>query len=160
MKTRMINLFAVFSIFLICCSNEKNESQKECEWIIVNEKILDDMTSYLLDSLFSDKNTVISTIENDTLLLVINNNEDLNEICENDLDINFNDLCIIGGYYNTGSISDSIDKTDLSKCDILDEYKYEILIEKCVECWPATNKLFFWGAYPKNDIAKISLIIK
>ncbi len=161
MKQVLINLLLLCSLSALGgCEGDHPEEKKECTWSVVDRIAVNESTKSVLDSLFSERNALLMTFKDSAEVFIINNESDLQTISKDGIVFNFDDMCIIGGYYNTGSISDSIDKTDLSKCDILDEYKYEIRIKKCVACWPAINKLFFWGAYLKISDPEILINIK
>ena len=137
-----------------------------CEWKAVAEMSLNDNSlKERLDSIFSEKNPLLTKINGDTLLFVINNEQDFSEICKKNnigLSIDFEKQSIIWGRILTSSISDKITSQQLSECITLpNNYKYDIYKEKCTECWAALGFLYYWAVYPqKIEKDNILLTIK
>ena len=112
---------------------------------------------------FSENNELAKNIKGDTLLYVINSKEELLAISGNIntvMDIDFENQSIIWGKFLTSSVSNTIASKQLLKCHPFSNYRYEISVKNCTECWTALGYLYYWDIYPqKININDISLII-
>jgi hypothetical protein len=142
-----------------------SEEINECAWEAVNPVSVSDSFKQELDDVFSENNEIVKNIEGDTLLFVINNDQEFREIGHigglSSQAVDFANQTVVWGKILTSSISDKISDKQLSVCSSTNEYKYEVIIEKCTDCWTALGYLYFWGIYPKKINAEdISLVIK
>jgi RNA binding exosome subunit len=124
---------------------------------------VDNQLKIVLDEVFSEKNDLVGNIKSDTLF-VINNEQELRDVSKNIntvINVDFDKQSIVWGKIFVSSISDVIRAKDIYMCIQSSGYKYEVSIEKCINCWTATGYLYFWEIYPqKIDTKNISLIIK
>ena len=169
----LLSFLLTFCLLLFFgCQSVMNEGNKEtpptnennnCEWVEIQQVVLTEQLKNDFDIIFSENNELVRNIEGDTLLFVINSKEDLLEISQNIntvIDINFENQSIIWGRFLTSSISNNIASKQLSICYPSSNYKYEISVKKCTDCWEALGYLYYWGVYPqKININNVSLII-
>ena len=130
--------------------NGKNE---DCSWNTVETVLLSEDLKIQLNHTFSEQNQLVKKIVGDTIVFVINNEQDFLKVC-NDQTIasgmDFEKYSILWGRVLSSSISDKIDRKQLFECPEYTRYKYDIAIEKCVECWTALGYLYFWDVYLKK----------
>ena len=143
----------------VYCYNDKNN----CEWTELKPVVLTELLKNILDIVFSESNELVKNIKGDTLLYVINNKEELLEISHNIntvIDIDFENQSIIWGRFLTSSISNNIASKQLSVCHPSSNYRYEISVEKCTDCWESLGYLYYWAIYPRKiNVNNVSLII-
>jgi len=143
----------------VYCYNDKNN----CEWTELKPVVLTEQLKNILDIVFSESNELVKNIKGDTLLYVINNKEELLEISHNIntvIDIDFENQSIIWGRFLTSSISNNIASKQLSVCHPSSNYRYEISVEKCTDCWESLGYLYYWAIYPRKiNVNNVSLII-
>ena len=163
MKTiSKILLFTVIYLFVLSC---QDTTEEDCQWISVDSVVVDNILKGKLDNVFSKTPQLANNEENPTLY-VIDNLEDFLKLSidmEADIEaqIDFNEQVIIWGRVRTPSISDKIVYMQLSQCSTSAEWKYEIEIEMCTECWAATGEHFYWNVYPlKVKKENVVLIVK
>jgi len=143
----------------VYCHNENNN----CEWTELKSVVLTEQLKNDLDIIFSENNELVKNIKGDTLLYVINSKEKLLEISHNIntiIDIDFENQSIIWGRFLTSSISNNIALKQLSVCYPSSNYRYEISVEKCTDCWEALGYLYYWDIYSRKiNINNVSLIV-
>lgn len=141
-------------------------ANENCNWTEIFPVVLSDNLKQSLDNIFSDNNNLVTTIHGDTLLFVICNQADFISLCPNYSivpqveQIDFETHCIIWGRVLTPHIPYTVLSKELFFCDSENNYKYEVAIEECVNCWTALGNLYFWGVYPKLENENVSLILK
>jgi hypothetical protein len=153
----LILLFAACAMFFGCSnSDSKNESM----WIAIYSSN-DIAIKKTLDGIFSENNTLVKDVRSDTLL-IINTKEEFLQVCNNTAysQIDFQNQCIVWGKIQTSSISNKILNKRLFACSSSDSYKYEVVIDKCTECWTAIGSLYFWDIFPQKINGKITLIVE
>ncbi|MDR1092075.1 MAG: hypothetical protein LBL79_13455 [Prevotella sp.] len=138
------------------------DNAKVCEWTHLTPISVENQLKIVLDEVFSAKNDLVKNIKSDTLF-VINNEQELRNVSKNIntvINMNFDRQSIVWGKIFVSSISDVIRAKDLYMCIQSSDYKYEISMEKCIDCWAATGYLYFWEIYSqKIDTKNTSLII-
>ncbi|WP_445956400.1 hypothetical protein [Yeosuana sp.] len=142
MKTLILTLY--ISTLLLNCSN----SDDSCEWKLIEPVFIsNDINGDLINDIFSENNDKLNDIDRN--LLIINNEQELSEIYdgENNLGINFEKYFLIGGKFQTSSISNEILNEALFKRDYNSTYKYEITVKQCSECFTAIGNLYYWKIY-------------
>ena len=145
----------------VYCYNENNN----CEWKELKPTILAEQLKTNLDIIFSENNELVKNIKGDTLLYLINSKDELLAISNNinttiDIDIDFENQSIIWGKFLTSSISNSIVSKQLLVCHSSSNYKYEISLKKCTDCWEALGYLYYWELYPqKINIDNFTFVI-
>jgi len=139
------------------------EENNNCKWRELSPSILTEQLKNDLDIIFSENNELAKNIKGDTLLYVINSKEELLAISGNintAIDIDFENQSIIWGKFLTSSVSNTIASKQLLKCHPFSNYRYEISVKNCTECWTALGCLYYWDIYPqKININDVSLII-
>ena len=159
----MPSVLLIFSLLFMAVSCEPIPPEQDCAWIELTPSTLTEQLNTVLDVVFSENNELVRNIEGDNLLYVINSKEELLEISHNIntvIDIDFENQSIIWGKFLTASISDSIASKQLFVCYPSSNYKYEVSVKKCTECWHAVGYLYYWNIYPqKINSNNISLII-
>lgn len=154
----MKHFILILLIFLFFnCSDENS-----CEWELIEPVFIsNDINGNLINDIFSENNNKLNDI--DSKLLIITDAQELSEIYdgENNLGIDFEKYYLIGGKFQTSSISNEILNEALYRCDFNSTYKYEITVKQCLECFPAIGNLYYWKIYPSMINKKnITLIIK
>ena len=144
----------------VYCHNENTN----CEWTELKPVFLTEQLKNVLNIIFSENNELVKNIKGDTLLYAINSKEELLEISHNIntiIDIDFENQSIIWGRFLTSSISNNIASKQLSVCHSPSNYRYEISVEKCTDCWEALGYLYYWAIYPRKiNINNVSLVIR
>jgi len=141
--------------------NAATESD-DCEWAELSPVVLAEQLKNSLDIIFSENNELVKNIKGDTLLYIINSKEELLEISNNanEIDVDFENQSIIWGRLLTSSISNSIASKSLFVCHSSSNFKYEISVKLCTECWTALGFLYYWEVYPqKININNVTLIV-
>ena len=140
-----------------------NDINNNCEWTELKPVVLTEQLKNDLDIIFSENNELVKNIRGDTLLYAINSKEELSEISHNIntvIDIDFENQSIIWGRFLTSSISNNIASKQLSVCYPSSNYRYEISVDKCTDCWEALGYLYYWAIYPRKiNVNNVSLII-
>jgi hypothetical protein len=140
-----------------------SEGTNGCAWETVNPVPVSDIFKQELDHVFSENNEIVKNIEGDTLLFVINNEQELKEIGYigglSSQAVDFANETVVWGKILTSSISDKIFDKQLSVCSSVNNYKYDVTIEKCTNCWFALGYLYFWEIYPVKINAEDILLI-
>lgn len=158
----MKNILLIFTISFTlfnCSSNDKDS----CNWIIINSINVSQETKNKLNNIFSENNNILDSKSDKEFLLKITNVQQLKSL-SNDLisiDLDFDKYFIIGGRFETSSISNQVSKEELKVCESQFLYNYEINVENCTECYPAIGNLYYWGIYPVTiSDNEIVLLIK
>jgi len=186
MKTKYL-IILLLSIGLFSC--DKNVSQEKenpnngendsivvdtCHWEIISPIALFESDAFCnevpnLAHIFSGENPLMEEIKQDSLVVVINNEQDFEKICDYcqlygvRYPIDYPEQNIVWGKVLTSSASDRIVEQQLSICSnsSLPAYKYEVVIEKCSECDKSPHYLYFWEIFPKKtDIENITLVVR
>jgi len=134
----------------------------DCEWTELSPVVLAEQLKNSLDIIFSENNELVKNIGGDTILYIINSKEELSEISNNanEIDIDFENQSIIWGRLLTSSISNSIASKQLFLCHSSSNFKYEISVQQCTDCWTALGYLYYWEVYPqKININNVALIV-
>ena len=137
-------MWIIFLTTLLSCS-------KDAEWNKVKKISPDENTQHVLDSIFSDQNSLIANREMDKFLIVINNLQDYNTISDgpDTIEVDFTKYSIVGCKFKTSSISNTIAGAKLLYCGNTLKYKYVVNVDKCESCWTAIGNLYSWGIFPK-----------
>ncbi|NCC17518.1 MAG: hypothetical protein EOM29_01095 [Bacteroidia bacterium] len=151
------SIFAIIVIsflslgFLTACDDKDLDNRGQTKTII-NEIATDDYTKNVLDSVFSDYNSIVRGIEGDTLFYLINNNQELQSMANNvDLDIDFENNCIIWGRFISPITSGTILSNNLYYDSQNLIYNYIVNIYIPSSGYTARKGLYFWGIYPKPN---------
>ena len=121
------------------------------DWDEVKKISPNENTQHVLDSIFSDQNSLITNREIDKLLIVINSLQDFNTISDgpDTIQLDFEKYALIGCKFTTSSISNTIADAQLLFHSNTMKYKYVVSVDKCESCWTAIGNLYSWGIYPK-----------
>jgi hypothetical protein len=145
-------------------NNGDNEKNEDCSWNAVESVLLSEDLNIKLNTVFSEQNQLLKNVIGDTIVFVINNEQDFLKVCDDQAIISgmdFEKYSIVWGRVLSSSISDKIDRKQLFECPEYTRYKYDIAIEKCVECWTALGYLYFWDVYLKKiNNENITLTVK
>ena len=147
-----IMVISFFSLgFLTACDDKDLDNTGQTKTII-NEIATDDYTKNVLDSVFSDYNSFVRGIAGDTLFYLINNNQELQSLANNvDLDIDFENNCIIWGRFISPITSGTILSNNLYYDSQNLIYNYIVNIYIPSSGYTARKGLYFWGIYPKPN---------
>ncbi len=147
-----IMVISFFSLgFLTACDDKDLDNTGQTKTII-NEIATDDYTKNVLDSVFSDYNSIVRGIAGDTLFYLINNNQELQSLANNvDLDIDFENNCIIWGRFISPITSGTIVSNNLYYDSQNLIYNYIVNIYIPSSGYTARKGLYFWGIYPKPN---------
>lgn len=157
MKSKFLKLSAIAIVviallslgFLSACEDKEDDNTEQMKTII-NEIATDDYTKNILDSIFSDFNSIVRGIAGDTLFYIINNNQELQLLANNvDLDIDFDNNCIIWGRFISPITSGTILSNNLYYDNQNLLYNYVVNINIPSSGYTARKGLYFWGIYPK-----------
>jgi hypothetical protein len=109
-------------------------------------------TKILYDRVISDYNSIVRGIAGDTLFYLINNNQELQSLANNvDLDIDFDNNCIIWGRFISPITSGTILSNNLYYDSQNLIYNYIVNIYIPSSGYTARKGLYFWGIYPKPN---------
>ena len=135
----------------------------ECDWKKIQSNVLTEQLNTTFNVFFSSDNELVANIQGDTLLYVINNMDELLNLSNSlytPINFDFEKQSIIWGRIFTSSVSNTISSKQLFKCKSSSQYKYNVIVDKCIDCWTATGYLYFWEVYPRKiDVNKVSLIV-
>jgi hypothetical protein len=151
MKTKILFLSTVLLLSFGCDNNtdlseDGNGKNEDCNWNTVESVLLSEDLKIKLNNTFSEQNRLVNNIAGDTIVFVINNEQDFLKVCDNQAIISgmdFEKNSIVWGRVLSSSISDKIARKQLFECPEYTRYKYDVKIEKCVECWTALGYLYF-----------------
>lgn len=149
-------LFLCVIIWCGCTNFDDSNSSK-----VINAKTLTGINTPVLDSIFSDKNLLLKNLSMDTLLVVINSEQDISKVCSSmvNLQVDFANYTIVGCKIKSASVSDVISNAVL--IDNATRYQCEVTVKKCTGCWTAIGNLYTWRVYPKISKEKnISMVVK
>ena len=145
-------------------SKDGNGKNEDCSWNAVESVLLSEDLNIKLNTVFSEQNQLLKNVIGDTIVFVINNEQDFLKVCDDQAIISamdFEKYSIVWGRVLSSSISDKIARRQLFECPEYTRYKYDIAIEKCVECWTALGYLYFWDVYLKKiNNENITLTVK
>jgi hypothetical protein len=137
-----IALLAVFTI--IGC-------EKEDEWTRIEYIKIENSIALQLDSIFSDDNNCLTMIEDKSQLRAVFSSGIFNDLdnCHENPKIDFNEYTLLVGKVHVYSISDKVASVNLSMHG--NNYKVEVLIDKCTDCYGAIGYIYFWEVFPKLE---------
>ena len=135
-----ISILSLF-IFTAC--------EKESEWVQINSVSAGAELNTHLDSIISAENSCLINFNNENVLHAIYSNNKIGEIdnCHEVSAIDFSSYTLIVGKVQVYSISDKIGFVNLNSKD--NNYKIEVVIDKCTACYGAIGSLYFWRLYPR-----------
>ncbi|GEM_PF-6002569 len=147
----MKKIFLIFTI-VITIVNCSNNEESSCDWEVIPSIIVPQETENNLNKVFSKDNTILNNNDENNFILKITTKQQLNNLSDDelDIDVDFDKYFILGGRIQTSSISNRISIHQLKVCNAQSSYNYEVIIEKCTECYPALGFLYFWNIYPKS----------
>ena len=150
-------LLMMLTALCMCCSDDDS-----CDWELIEPSVINDsINEEMLNIIFSEQNVRLKDL--DDTLLVIRTRQDLENIydIDDEVGIDFENYVLIGAKFKTSSISNSISKVNLNRCDMDSSHRLEVEVEQCTECFTAIGDLYFWRIYPSIDSQNsIDFVIK
>jgi hypothetical protein len=151
-------------------SNEEDNNTIEtidsCQWQVIQPLKLDTIAETKFNQLFSNQNFLLPKFNDNSMLYLVDNNQDFSLICNDTsliMQIDFSKSCIVWGMYQAPAIPYTVSAKELSFCLDNISYKYNIYIQKCTECYEAIETLYYWEIYPsinQNILLNINILSK
>ncbi|MEW4923276.1 hypothetical protein [Algibacter sp. 2305UL17-15] len=144
-------------LFIICMDCNEDDS---CNWeLIESAPVNNTVNQNLLNEVFSNENDYFKDF-GDTLLIISDEQELFNiSNIETDMGIDFEKYTLVGGKFRTSSISNEISTIALYKCNPRSEYRLEVIVKQCTECFAAIGNLYYWKIYPSSIDSKSNILL-
>ena len=136
----------------------------DCDWEIIEPITVSESLTRTLNYFISAENRLIENIEvNEAELYIISSESEFYKIYPSpsiSSIIDFESQCVVIGKIESATVADNVSRKQLSRCISSGTIKYEVEIERCVDCLPVTGEYYFWEIYPvRMDQQDIVLII-